>query len=130
MNIYSQIGIIMLIGLSAKNGILIVEFANQLRDQGYAFKEALITASAMRLRPILMTGLSTVIGAIPLLVASGAGAACRRCLGAVVVYGGLSGCLLTLIVVPTAYLLIAKWQKPPHATEQQLKREEEALPCK
>ena len=130
MNIYSQIGIIMLIGLSAKNGILIVEFANQLRDQGYAFKDALITASAMRLRPILMTGLSTVIGAIPLLLASGAGAACRRCLGAVVVYGGLSGCLLTLIVVPTAYLLIAKWQKPPHATEQRLTREEEALPCK
>jgi len=124
MNIYSQIGIIMLIGLAAKNGILIVEFANQLRDEGYAFREALITASCLRLRPILMTGISTVFGAIPLLLAQGAGAASRRCLGAVVVYGGTSACFLTLIVVPTAYLLLAKWQKPPHATEHALQEEE------
>jgi len=122
MNIYSQIGVIMLIGLAAKNGILIVEFANQLRDEGVEFEEALIKAASMRLRPILMTGISTVVGAIPLLLASGAGAMSRRCLGAVVVYGGLSACLLTLIVVPTAYLLLAKWQKPPHATERELEK--------
>jgi len=122
MNIYSQIGVIMLIGLAAKNGILIVEFANQLRDEGMEFEKALITAASMRLRPILMTGISTVVGAIPLLLASGAGAMSRRCLGAVVVYGGLSACLLTLIVVPTAYLLLAKWQKPPHATERALEK--------
>ena len=124
MNIYSQIGIIMLIGLAAKNGILIVEFANQLRDAGYEFREALITASCLRLRPVLMTGVSTVFGAIPLLLAQGAGAASRRCLGAVVVYGGTSACFLTLIVVPTAYLLLAKWQKPPKANEHALQEEE------
>jgi len=122
MNIYSQIGVIMLIGLAAKNGILIVEFANQLRDEGLAFEEALIQAACLRLRPILMTGISTVFGAIPLLLASGAGAMSRRCLGAVVVYGGLSACLLTLFVVPTAYLLLARWQKPPRATERELEK--------
>ncbi len=120
MNIYSQIGVIMLIGLAAKNGILIVEFANQLRDGGMEFEQALIQASCLRLRPILMTGISTVVGAIPLLLASGAGAMSRRCLGAVVVYGGLSACVLTLLVVPTAYLLIARWQKPPHELERTL----------
>ena len=124
MNIYSQIGIIMLIGLAAKNGILIVEFANQLRDAGYEFREALITAACLRLRPVLMTGISTVIGMIPLLLASGAGAASRRCLGAVVVWGGLSACVLTLLVVPTAYLLLTKWQKSPHANEHALQEEE------
>ncbi len=124
MNIYSQIGIIMLIGLAAKNGILIVEFANQLRDEGRPFYDALIDASCMRLRPILMTGISTVAGAIPLLLASGAGAASRQCLGAVVVYGGLSACLLTLFVVPVAYLALARRQKPPHALQQQLEAEE------
>lgn len=122
MNIYSQIGVIMLIGLAAKNGILIVEFANQLRDEGVPFEEAIIKASSLRLRPILMTGVSTVVGAIPLLLASGAGAMSRRCLGAVVVYGGLSACLLTLVVVPTAYLLIARWQKPPRAAERELEK--------
>ncbi len=120
MNIFSQIGIIMLVGLAAKNGILIVEFANQLRDEGHEFYEALLSASTMRLRPILMTGISTVFGAIPLLLASGAGAASRRCLGAVVVYGGLSSCLLTLFVVPAAYLVFARHQKPPHAREKEL----------
>jgi len=124
MNIYSQIGIIMLIGLAAKNGILIVEFANQLRNQGHEFREALITAACLRLRPVLMTGISTVFGAIPLLLAHGAGSASRRCLGAVVLYGSLSACLLTLIVVPTAYLLLAKWQKPPNANARALEAEE------
>ena len=128
MNIYSQIGIIMLIGLAAKNGILIVEFANQLRNDGVEFTKALIDASCMRLRPILMTGISTVVGAIPLLLAHGAGAASRRCLGAVVVYGGLSACFLTLFVVPTAYLVLARWQKPPKAVAQRLDREEAANP--
>jgi len=104
---------------------LIVEFANQLRDDGMEFEKALIQASCLRLRPILMTGISTVFGAIPLLLASGAGAMSRRCLGAVVVYGGLSACILTLFVVPTAYLLIARWQKPPHELERQLDKLEE-----
>src|SRR5690606_27201952 len=73
LNIYSQIGVVMLVGLAAKNGILIVEFANQQRDAGKAFDDALLEAAAIRLRPILMTSLSTLAGALPLILASGAG---------------------------------------------------------
>ncbi|MDR1551798.1 MAG: efflux RND transporter permease subunit [Holosporaceae bacterium] len=104
MNIYTQIGLIMLIGLSAKHGILIVEFANQLRKEGMAFEEAIITAAKLRLRPIIMTGISTVIGAVPLMLATGAGAACRQNIGIVQVYGGISGILLTLIIIPVGYV--------------------------
>ena len=111
----------MLIGLAAKNGILIVEFANQLRDSGHEFQEAVFMAAKLRLRPILMTGISTVVGAIPLLMATGAGAVSRRCLGAVVFYGGTSACFLTLFVVPIAYLFLARWEKSPLALQKQLK---------
>ncbi len=128
MNIYTQIGIIMLIGLAAKNGILIVEFANQLRDDDVPFEEALFTASKLRIRPILMTGISTVAGAIPLLMATGAGAASRRCLGAVVFYGGLSACILTLFVVPVGYLILARWQGSPNAILKRLKKEDQENP--
>ena len=128
MNIYTQIGIIMLIGLAAKNGILIVEFANQLRDAGKPFEEALFEASKLRLRPILMTAISTVIGAVPLLLASGAGAASRKCLGAVIVYGGLSSCILTLFIVPVAYLALAKWERSPKALERKLDQMEKEVP--
>lgn len=120
MNIYTQIGIIMLIGLAAKNGILIVEFANQLRDSGHEFQEAVFMAAKLRLRPILMTGISTVVGAIPLLMASGAGAVSRRCLGAVVFYGGTSACFLTLFVVPITYLFLARREKSPMALHKKL----------
>ncbi|HON45049.1 MAG TPA: efflux RND transporter permease subunit, partial [Planctomycetota bacterium] len=115
MNIYTQIGIIMLIGLAAKNGILIVEFINQLRDEGESFETAVIKASKMRLRPILMTGISTVAGAIPLLLASGAGAVSRQCLGTVVFFGGFSACILTLYVIPVGYLILARGEKSPKA---------------
>jgi len=128
MNIYTQIGIIMLIGLAAKNGILIVEFANQLRDAGRPFEEAVIEAAKLRLRPILMTAISTVAGAVPLLMASGAGAASRKCLGAVIVYGGLSSCILTLFVVPVAYLLLAKWERSPQALRKELEKLEKEHP--
>jgi len=128
MNIYTQIGIIMLIGLAAKNGILIVEFANQLRDAGHSFHEAVIEASKLRLRPILMTAISTIAGAIPLLLTSGAGAASRRCLGTVIVYGGLSSCVLTLFVVPVAYLLLARWERSPQALRKELERLEKENP--
>lgn len=128
MNIYTQIGIIMLIGLAAKNGILIVEFANQLRDEGIEFEEALFSAAKLRIRPILMTGISTVAGAIPLLLATGAGAASRRCLGAVVVYGGLSACILTLFVVPVGYLILARWESSPKATQRRLEKEDRENP--
>lgn len=128
MNIYTQIGIIMLIGLAAKNGILIVEFANQLRDEGVEFTEALFSAAKLRIRPILMTGISTVAGAVPLLLATGAGAASRRCLGAVVVYGGLSACLLTLFVVPIGYLIFARWESSPKAIQRRLEQENRENP--
>lgn len=108
LNIYSQIGIVMLIGLSAKNGILIVEFANQLRDRGIPFAEALETAARTRLRPILMTGISTAIGAVPLLLASGAGAETRRTIGIVIFAGVMVGTAFTLIIVPAAYSLLAR----------------------
>ncbi|HNP36590.1 MAG TPA: efflux RND transporter permease subunit [Woeseiaceae bacterium] len=108
INIYSQIGAVMLIGLAAKNGILIVEFANQLRDSGVEFKAAIVQASKTRLRPVLMTSLCTAFGAIPLLIASGAGALSRQSIGAVVFFGVSFAMVLTLVVVPVAYSLIAR----------------------
>jgi len=113
INVFSQIGAIMLIGLAAKNGILIVEFANQLRDRGMEFVEAVIEASAIRLRPVLMTSLCTLFGAIPLLVASGAGAESRAAIGAVVVYGVGFSLFLTLYIVPTIYSLLARKSQSP-----------------
>ncbi|HKU13444.1 MAG TPA: efflux RND transporter permease subunit [Steroidobacteraceae bacterium] len=113
INVFSQIGCIMLIGLAAKNGILIVEFANQLRDRGIEFHEAVIEAAAIRLRPVLMTSLCTVFGAIPLLIASGAGAESRQAIGAVVVYGVMFSLLLTLYVVPVVYGYIARNTRSP-----------------
>lgn len=108
LNIYSQIGLIMLVGLAAKNGILIVEFSNQLRDRGQAFDEALRQAAATRFRPILMTGLTTVAGAIPLVLGSGAGAETRIVIGIVVLAGVLAATIFTLLIVPVAYSLIAR----------------------
>ncbi|MEM9334848.1 MAG: efflux RND transporter permease subunit, partial [Pseudomonadota bacterium] len=113
INIYSQIGAVMLIGLAAKNGVLIVEFANQLRDRGEEFTEALIQAAQTRLRPVLMTSMCTAFGAIPLLLASGAGALSRQSIGAVVFFGVMFSVLLTLLVVPVAYALIARNTKSP-----------------
>ena len=108
LNIYSQIGAILLIGLAAKNGVLIVEFANQLRDQGYEFKESIISASKIRLRPVIMTSLCTAGGAIPLLMATGAGEVSRETLGAVIFFGVVISVFLTLFVVPITYSLIGK----------------------
>jgi multidrug efflux pump len=108
LNIYTQIGIIMLIGLAAKNGILIVEFANQRRDDGVAFGEALLEAAQVRLRPILMTSVATVAGVVPLMLASGAGAEARSNLGLVVFWGVLFSTLLTLFIVPAFYALLAR----------------------
>jgi multidrug efflux pump len=108
INIYSQIGVIMLIGLAAKNGILIVEFANQLRDRGLEFREAVIESSITRLRPVLMTSMCTAFGAVPLLLATGAGALSRQSIGAVVFFGVSFSVILTLVVVPTVYSLMAR----------------------
>ena len=96
INVFSQIASIMLVGLAAKNGILIVEFANQLRDRGVEFREAVIEAAAIRLRPVLMTSFCTAFGALPLLLATGAGAESRQAIGVVVFYGVVISVFLTL----------------------------------
>jgi len=107
LNVYSQIGLVMLIGLITKNGILIVEFTNQLRDRGMEMLEALIEASSLRLRPILMTSAATVLGSVPLAVAAGAGSESRSAIGWVIVGGMSLGTLFTLFVIPVAYTYIA-----------------------
>ena len=108
LNIYSQIGLVTLIGLITKHGILIVQFANQLQDEGKALKDAIVEASSLRLRPILMTTGAMVCGAIPLAIATGAGAMGLRSVGWVIVGGMTFGAFLTLFVVPTAYSLQAR----------------------
>jgi multidrug efflux pump subunit AcrB len=107
LNIFSEIGMIMLIGLVTKNGILIVEFANQKRKDGLAIREAVFEASAARLRPILMTSLATILGALPIALALGAGSQSRVPLGIVVVGGLLFSLVLTLLVIPSIYTYIA-----------------------
>jgi multidrug efflux pump len=113
INIFSQIAVIMLIGIAAKNGVLIVEFANQLRDRGVEFGEAIVQAAVIRLRPVLMTSLCTAFGALPLLLATGAGAEQRRPIGIVVFFGMLVAVFLTLLVVPTVYAILARGTKSP-----------------
>lgn len=108
MSIYSQIGMIMLIGMVTKNGILIVEFINQLRQRGEAFDEAIIAGSVRRLRPILMTSLTAIIGAVPLMVSMGAGYESRMAVGTVVFFGLSLATLVTLVMVPAIYHLLAK----------------------
>lgn len=120
LNIYSQVGIIMLVGLATKNGILIVEFTNQMRDAGKAFDEALIEASQRRLRPIVMTSVTALMGALPLVLASGAGAESRQVLGVVVFSGVLLSTVLTLFVVPMAYSLIARKTDSPETISRAL----------
>ncbi len=111
LNVYSQIGLVTLVGLITKHGILIVEFTNQLREQGRTVAEALLEATSLRLRPILMTTGAMVLGAIPLAFASGAGAESRQQIGWVIVGGLLLGTLLTLFVVPTVYSLLARKER-------------------
>ncbi|OBT10506.1 multidrug transporter AcrB [Shewanella sp. UCD-FRSSP16_17] len=120
LNIYSQIGMIMLIGMVTKNGILIVEFANQLRDKGLSLEQAIIDASARRLRPILMTAFTTLIGAIPLILSTGAGSESRIAVGTVVFFGMAFATLVTLLVIPAMYRLISGATKSPGFVEQQL----------
>ena len=121
LNIYSQIAMVILIGLATKNGILVVEFANQLRDEGLAFREAVLEASVLRLRPILMTGLSTSLGALPLVFAQGAGAEGRLAIGVVVLSGVTIATFTTLLVVPAAYGLIGRFTGSPLAREKTLR---------
>ncbi|MCI2263274.1 efflux RND transporter permease subunit [Xanthomonas indica] len=128
LNLFSQIGIVMLVGLAAKNGILIVEFANQLRDAGRSVRAAIVEASAVRLRPILMTSLATVVGAIPLVVAGGPGSASRATIGIVVIFGVSVSTLLSLFVVPAFYALLAPYTRSPDAVQQRLQELEAQTP--
>jgi multidrug efflux pump len=123
LNVYSQIGVILLIGLMSKNGILIVEFANQLRDEGYSVRDAVVEASVLRLRPILMTVISTVLGALPLVLASGAGAESRIAIGTVIIAGLSLSAALMLVVTPVLYDLMARFTEPRGAVEKALERE-------
>ncbi|MGO1888350.1 MAG: efflux RND transporter permease subunit [Halomonas sp.] len=123
LNIYSQVGLVLLIGLAAKNGILIVEFVNQLRDEGHAFRAALIEGAVTRLRPILMTAVTTMAGAIPLIISTGPGAESRLVIGTVVMAGVGSATIFTLFVVPVAYDLLARHTGSPGAVKRRLEDE-------
>ncbi len=112
LNIYSQIGMILLIGIMTKNGILIVEFTNQLREHGHELYDALLEASVIRLRPILMTSIATIMGAVPLAISTGAGAEARASIGVVIVGGASLSTLMTLFVIPALYLLVGRWSQP------------------
>jgi len=112
LNVYSQIGLITLVGLITKHGILIVEFANQMREQGMDMFEAVVKAASQRLRPILMTTGAMVLGAVPLALSTGAGAESRIQIGWVIVGGMTLGTLLTIFVVPTMYTLLARKHAP------------------
>ncbi len=129
LNVFSQIGMILLIGLMAKNGILVVEFANQLRDRGMSIHDAVLEASVVRLRPILMTSIATVFGAVPLAMATGAGAESRAALGVVIVGGVTFSTFLTLYAVPALYLLLARFTKPIGAIAARLSDMEKAHPA-
>jgi multidrug efflux pump len=120
INLYSQIGIVMLVGLAAKNGILIVEFANQLRDEGLELGQAIRRAATRRLRPILMTSVATVMGAVPLVIAHGAGAASRSSIGVVVVFGVSFATLLTLFLIPILYSRVAGRTVSPQTVGRRL----------
>ncbi len=125
LNLYSQIGLVMLVGLAAKNGILIVEFTNQLRDRQLSFYRAVLQAAEIRLRPIVMTGITTAAGAVPLILSSGAGAETRMVIGVVVLSGVISATLFTLFVVPVAYSVLARRSTLPGAIERRLQREQQ-----
>ncbi len=122
INVYSQIGSVMLIGIASKNGILIVEFANQLRDDGRKFIDAIVEASTVRLRPVLMTTLATAAGAAPLMFATGAGAESRQSIGATVFFGSTFAVALTLFVVPALYVLIARNTRSPQYVTRMIEK--------
>ncbi len=123
LNVYTQIGLVLLVGIMAKNGILIVEFANQLRDQGLGVREAIERASIVRLRPVMMTMIATVLGGLPLVLGTGAGAEARAALGWVIVGGLGLATIATLFLTPVAYLIIGRFVTPKADAERRLVRE-------
>ena len=123
INIFSQVALIILIGLAAKNGILIVEFANQLRDEGKDIERAIIDSANIRLRPILMTSLSTIIGVLPLVFSSGPGEASRLTVGITILAGMIFSTFFTLYIIPSIYLMIGKNTKSINYVEKELKKQ-------
>ncbi|ACM00401.1 efflux RND transporter permease subunit [Cereibacter sphaeroides] len=123
LNVYSQIGLVLLVGIMAKNGILIVEFANQLRDEGLPVRRAIEDACAIRLRPVMMTMIATVLGGLPLVFAAGAGAEAREVLGWIIVGGLGLATVATLYLTPVAYLLLAGLSRPKAEEQSRLLRE-------
>jgi HAE1 family hydrophobic/amphiphilic exporter-1 len=120
LNVYSQIGLVLLVGIMAKNGILIVEFADQLRERGATVREAIVEATSVRLRPVMMTMIATVLGGLPLVLADGAGAEAREVLGWIIVGGLGLATLATLYVTPVTYLLLAGFAKSRAAETEML----------
>ena len=127
LNIFSQVGLIMLVGLATKNGILIVEFINQLRDAGRDFDEAVINGAAFRLRPILMTGFTTVFGALRLVLSTGPGHGSRMVIGIVIMCGVATAAVITLFAIPVAYHLLAKNTSSPGTVAKELEQELSAI---
>jgi multidrug efflux pump len=126
INTYSQIGLIILVGVAAKNGILIVEFANQLRDEGLSVRDAVIQSASLRLRPIIMTSISAAAGAIPLIVWGGAGGESRKTIGVTIFFGAIFATLVTLFIVPVFYNLLARFTKSPMHQARRIEAFEEA----
>ncbi|MEO1202510.1 MAG: efflux RND transporter permease subunit [Pseudomonadota bacterium] len=126
LNIYSQIGMLMLIGIATKNGILIVEFINQVRDSGEAFRESIVSASVMRFRPVLMTTASTVMGSVPLMLARGPGSEGLQALGVVIFFGVAIASVLTLFVAPVLYSILCRGTGSPDEIAQELQELERA----
>jgi multidrug efflux pump len=120
LNIYSQIGIIMLVGIAAKNGVLIVEFINQMRDEGLEFQKAIVEAARIRFRPVIMTAIATTMGAVPLIMATGPGAQSRSALGVVIFAGVSCATIFTLFIVPAFYSLLARHTGSPNAVANKL----------
>ncbi len=120
LNIYSQIGIIMLVGIASKNGVLIVEFINQMRDEGKPFREAVVEGAGVRFRPVIMTAFSTVMGSIPLILATGPGSASRTHLGVVIFSGVSIATFFTLFIVPVIYDVFARRTGSPNAVANRL----------
>jgi multidrug efflux pump len=128
LNLFSQIGIVMLVGLAAKNGILIVDFANKLRDEGRSVRAAIVEAATVRLRPIMMTSIATMMGASPLVLSGGPGSASRSTIGVVVIFGVAFSTLLSLYVVPSFYALLAPYTRSPDALSKRLEKLELETP--
>ena len=127
LNIYSAVGLVILIGIAAKNGILIVEFANQLRDQGMDVETSIVEAAKIRLRPVVMTGISTAMGSLPLVLASGPGSASRQSIGIIIMFGVVIATFFTLIVIPLFFNLLGKYTGSPGFVERKLQLQEKEI---